>query len=79
MKEIIKNIPFSYALAAFVVTCIFIYFFAVTFSHAEATQQAGEIKTALIGTLAAIVGYFFGSSSSSKQKDQVLIDMQKSK
>lgn len=71
MKDIKFN--FSNLLSALIVVLIFIYFFVITLVHpTDINNNAGEIKTALIGILATIAAYHWGSSKSSANKDEVI-------
>lgn len=73
MKDI--KISFSDALAALIVLLIFGYFFTITLMPQVAqNNNIGEIKTALIATLTAIVGWMWGSSKSSANKDATISD-----
>jgi len=80
MKKIIeslKGINFVYFMAWYLITAIMIYFFYLTFTPVSDvnSQQASEVKTALIGALGAIVGYLFGVVHSGKKKDGEVTDV----
>lgn len=78
MKDLKFN--FSNTLSALITILIFAYFFTITLMPQVAqNNNIGEIKTALIATLTAIVGYQYGSSKSSANKDETISNALKEK
>jgi len=55
---------------AFVIVILgFAYFFLTTFTGVKPNDQ---ILIAIVGTMGAAVGYYFGNSSGSAKKDEII-------
>ncbi|MDB5210207.1 MAG: hypothetical protein JWQ30_1034 [Sediminibacterium sp.] len=68
-----QKFTFSEILMGIIVLMIFAFFFTITLMPQVAqNNNIGEIKTALISTLTAIIGYQYGSSKSSARKDETI-------
>lgn len=78
MKTIFDTIKKETAislLGVFVVVMCFAYLTAITFIKVPDTANVSEIKMAVISILTLVVGYFFGSSRSSHQKDDTIKEL----
>lgn len=66
-----KSDRFTHNLAVLCLILCFVYFFYISLMHYDASKNnnVGEIKTAMISFVTMILGYFFGSSRGSQQKD----------
>lgn len=78
MKQLLNHIkkektesPFLY----FLVIVIMIYLFAITFIRVPDLNSVAEIKTAMINVLMLVVAYKYGSSVSSKLKDNTIKEL----
>lgn len=77
----LPNIKINFAnfLAFMVVAACFTYFFYISSSKFPAAmiKDISDIKIAMITIVTGIISYYFGSSKSSKDKDEVIKDMNK--
>ncbi|MBB1195067.1 hypothetical protein DNC80_15485 [Flavobacterium sp. SOK18b] len=73
MKKVLENIKAIIAL--FIVFFSFSYFFITTFFGKENPQ----ILIAVVGALSLVIGYYFGSSSGSAQKQETIDKMNQNK
>lgn len=79
MWQHFKSLKLNFAnlLAFYVITLCMIWFFYVSSSHfpPELLKEVSDIKIALIGVTTLILGYYFGSSKSSKDKDDSIKEL----
>lgn len=75
------KINFANFLAFCVVATCFVYFFYISSSRFPVAmiKEISDIKIAMITIVTGIISYYFGSSKSSKDKDEVIKDMNASK
>jgi len=74
MKLFTDNIKPILAIA--IVLLGFTYFFVTTLSGIEPNDQ---ILIAIVGTMTTAIGYYFGYSSGSAKKDEIIQDQQNKK
>lgn len=81
VKNLFYHFNFANVLAFYVVTLIFVFFFYLCSSRFPIAllKDVGDIKIALITVLTGIVAYYFGSSKSSKDKQETIADLVKDK
>lgn len=79
MWQLFKGLKLNFAnlLAFYVITLIMAWFFYISSSHfpVELLKEVSDIKIAFIGVNGLILGYYFGSSKSSKDKDEQIKDL----
>lgn len=65
---------YQYALASLIIAGFFVLLIALVYTTVPETNKdlLNLVVGALIGSFATIVGYFFGSSSSSAKKDETI-------
>lgn len=74
-----KKVQFNFVnlLAIIIVLLCFGFFFWICSpQRQEENRNIGEVKTALIGVLTLIMGYFFGASKGSAAKDVKIEELQ---
>jgi len=71
------KLNFANLLAFYVITLIMAWFFYVSSAHFPPAllKEVSDIKIAFIGVNGLILGYYFGSSKSSKDKDEQIKDL----
>lgn len=77
MLELLKKIKFQSMFGVMIFATCFTFLWwlsAMAFKHPDTPKDISEIKMAVISLVSMIAGYFFGSSSSSKAKDEILKD-----
>lgn len=76
--EWIKNIKFRFNfanfLAFYIVTFCMIFFFYISSNRfpVALVKEISDVKIALITVMTGIISYYFGSSKSSKEKDDII-------
>ncbi len=75
--EFIKKIKFQTVFGLIIYATCFCYLWwlsSMAFKHSDTPKDISEIKMAVISLVSIIVGFFFGSSSGSKAKDEASKD-----
>lgn len=77
MFKALSHVKFRDALAFYVVSLVFAYFFIYSFAPLSKDQRDNcrEIAIAVIGMGSLIFNFIYGSSSSSARKDEVISNM----